>query len=47
MSTLRIVNRMLNYFELFNILLWNNSKSKAVKSETATEDNDEDFCKPK
>ena len=43
----RIVNRMLYYFELFNIPLWDNSKSKAVKCETATEDNDETVHKPK
>ena len=38
---------MLYYFELFNIPMWDNSKTKAVKSDTATEDDEDTFHKPK
>ena len=44
----RIVNKMLYYFKLFNIPLWvKDPKPKAVVRDTAPEDDDETFHIPK
>ena len=44
----RMVNKMLYYFKLFNIPLWvKDSKPRAVGSDTALEDDDVIFRKPK
>ena len=44
----RMVNKMLYYFKLFNISLWvKDSKPRVVNSDAALEDDDDTFCKPK
>ena len=45
---MRIGYKMLHYFKLFNIPFWvKDSKSRAVRSDTALEDDDDTFRKPK